>query len=343
MVLVPMIKYINFNMKDIILFLNEALKAYSTDAFIKAIYKYEDSLNDDEKFLYGIKTKSKGNIKSIFVILKGFSTLKKYKGKFDIKIKHVHNLNNHIEELTKLGDKFGYELTLSSPMGYSYRDGKLYYDVNWAKFSNEEKDYMKSYLTFQFNGDDYYKKLEIENHDLYGLYKKEEEELSPAQAAYKEGYMYQLVFEPKYGEIITKFIKSECNNKIYHFTDSKNINSILKNGLRIRNRTELTENDIDTEHVWSERIYFIYSKPDELEKNLKKVWDEIDLSSAVKYGQDQSLLEIDISNINFDFYVDTFTKTYCCCYCVNNIPAKFIKVLDYTKEKTTIKINNLNQ
>lgn len=117
----------------------------------------------------------------------------------------------------------------------------------------------------------------------------------------------------------TKIDIHEYHDKCYHFTYSDNAESILRNGLRIKN---------ETYRDYPERIY--------LYRTNERLFDGDELNDDVKsfcqkiLGTDTgiAILRIDLSHVhNIPIYRDTAMKEDEAIFTYHNIPAKFIKLI----------------
>lgn len=126
---------------------------------------------------------------------------------------------------------------------------------------------------------------------------------------------------PKYSKNYTDFIFDQCKGVCYHICQTKDVESILKNGLRCRSAKY---------RYFPKRIYVIALPVKEISKlntTLKSIVEEIGIDNTSKY----SVLRIDLgSNGNShgsgpDFYQDDAMENENTFFTYTNIPPQYIK------------------
>lgn len=127
---------------------------------------------------------------------------------------------------------------------------------------------------------------------------------------------WALFIEPRYSDNVTNKLK---NYSLYHFTDNKSAESILKNGLRLK-----TSRYRD----FPKRI-FLYATKDKLEDIKDKIKDFILIvgNRSKLYENELAILKID-NNGEFDLYNDTAMKNEESIFTYDFIPAKYIKKIN---------------
>ena len=127
---------------------------------------------------------------------------------------------------------------------------------------------------------------------------------------------WTLFIEPRYSDDITKELENN-HVRLYHFTDSKSAESILKNGLRIK-QSKYRE--------FPERI-FLYASNKKLDDNIEDICKFIskicNRSKLYQYGL--SILKLNIYHKGINIYNDTAMKEKEAVFVYNNIPKEYIK------------------
>lgn len=113
-----------------------------------------------------------------------------------------------------------------------------------------------------------------------------------------------------------KYVYEKNHGQLYHFTTKDKVDSILRNGLRIKEGTY---------RYFPKRIY-LYSST----KNLYSIYNIVDFMKEVT-GEDElnniAVLKVDLYSYKIPMYHDE-TMEEGAVYCYNNIPPKFIKKID---------------
>ena len=127
---------------------------------------------------------------------------------------------------------------------------------------------------------------------------------------------WTLFIEPRYSDNITDKVK---NYNLYHFTDNKSAESILKKGLRLKNSKY---------RDFPKRI-FLYATKNKLEDIKDKIKDFILIvgNRSKLYKNELAILKID-NNGEFDLYNDTAMKDEESIFTYDFIPAKYIKKIN---------------
>jgi len=136
-----------------------------------------------------------------------------------------------------------------------------------------------------------------------------------------------LLIEPVYSEDKTNYVQQLCHSVCYHFTTGDKLSSILKNGLRCK---EKTDNDYRT---FPNRIYLLALPEISLSKfykteHGKEVIDFImhnmlNKDKLKQYGL--CILKVDVKNVNSGFYDDGATDIDEAVFTYANIPATCIE------------------
>ena len=138
--------------------------------------------------------------------------------------------------------------------------------------------------------------------------------------------LIRIQVEPVKTKNITDFVNNNCKGKIYHLCEKKNIQYILKSGLRIKG-----ENN-NYRYIQNKVYFFCGETKEDLMKNLsiiiKSKKEKINDKSSIieRYG----LLEIDVNGYNIDFYQDGYymDDVRYIGYTYNYFPPKRLKVVD---------------
>ncbi len=127
---------------------------------------------------------------------------------------------------------------------------------------------------------------------------------------------WALFIEPRYSDNITNKVK---NYNLYHFTDNKSAESILKNGLRLKNSKY---------RDFPKRI-FLYATKNKLEDIKDKIKDFILIvgNRSKLYKNELAILKID-NNGEFDLYNDTAMKDEESIFTYDFIPPKYIEKIN---------------
>ena len=125
--------------------------------------------------------------------------------------------------------------------------------------------------------------------------------------------------EPKYSEDSTSYVYGVCKGIVYHLTKKRNLESVLKNGLRCKGKME----DSGDYRTFPQRIYCLAIDPkntnvrERLEKFAEETFDP---------DEDYVALKINLNGLNINFYRDLAMREYSNCYFTyNNIPASRIE------------------
>lgn len=141
----------------------------------------------------------------------------------------------------------------------------------------------------------------------------------------KPGF-YEILIEPKYSERVTKMVYEDFNGILYHVTETKNVEKILKQGLQLRGSQNLYR-------YIEPRINFILaSTNEELSDRVKKI------VLQKNYSKDEyTVLKIDLnygtktsynkSSYSLDFYHDSMYREPWSVYTYGLIHPRFISVV----------------
>lgn len=124
-----------------------------------------------------------------------------------------------------------------------------------------------------------------------------------------------LFIEPIYSEDASKYFET-VHRQAYHFTYKENVDKILKDGIRLRDKTSSIK--------YPKRIY--------LWAEYKKLQKSIDINKFIKkiLGDNMSLdnvgiIKVDLNNVHFPIYKDTAMTEKEAIFVYNNIPANLCK------------------
>lgn len=129
----------------------------------------------------------------------------------------------------------------------------------------------------------------------------------------KNIYLY---IEPIYSENKTEYF-NKLHRQAYHFTNKTKISSILKTGLRIKERNDITRSYPKRIYIWA------------YDKNLKMT-NELNKFFKNLFGNnydinDIGIIKLDLFQTTFPVYKDTAMYPENALFLYNNIPAKFCK------------------
>lgn len=121
--------------------------------------------------------------------------------------------------------------------------------------------------------------------------------------------LYAIIMEPVYSEDMTNIVYDKCNGIIYHITDDRNVDSILRNGLRIKK----ISSDMPG------RVY-VYAPGFYISNKNKELWGDF-IKRIGKYG-DYKILKINLHKLKtkLKFYKDTAMNGDEVLFTYNNIP-----------------------
>ena len=131
-----------------------------------------------------------------------------------------------------------------------------------------------------------------------------------------------VMLEPRYSKRI-KDIKKRNYGKAYHITTKENLESIKLRGLRVNNNIKY--------RYYPERIYLILPNT----SNQKEIKELIENVITIKRKEDFVVLEVNIRNMNGNFYEDvamSTTKEHF-IYTYEDIPKELIKDVTYKFNK----------
>ena len=129
---------------------------------------------------------------------------------------------------------------------------------------------------------------------------------------------YTLYIEPIYSEEVSEYF-DKCHRQAYHFTYKKNVESILKNGLRLRrgNYRDFPERI----YLWaSDHKQEINDNNKELLDFIHKIFGNDNLSL-----KDIGIIKVDLYHTDFPVYKDTAMKQKEAIFVYNSIPSNLCK------------------
>lgn len=143
---------------------------------------------------------------------------------------------------------------------------------------------------------------------------------------YKPG-TYEILIEPKYSERVTKMVYEDYNGVLYHITEKKNIDRILKRGLQLRGNQNLYR-------YIEPRINFILANTKkELDERVQKIIQQKNYTP-----EECCILKIDLktgsktptnkSSYSLDFYHDSLYKENWSVYTYGLVHPRFISVIN---------------
>lgn len=141
----------------------------------------------------------------------------------------------------------------------------------------------------------------------------------------KYKYPYVLIeVEPIQSEIVTDFVKNNCNNKVYHICKKAIYeNSIKKTGLRLKGEN-------NGYRFIKNKVYFCCGENKEQKQNgIKIVAKSKRIFYNNKLDKDYIIFEIDCSGYNIDFYRDTYYDDKHIIYTYAYFPPKMIKEIQF--------------
>lgn len=127
-----------------------------------------------------------------------------------------------------------------------------------------------------------------------------------------------LYIEPIYSEDASEYF-DKCHRQAYHFTYKKNVEGILKNGLRLKRGTY---------RKFPERIYlWATDKKVEINNDNEELLDFIHkiFGNDKLYLNDIGIIKVDLYHTNYPVYKDTGMKDKEAIFVYNNIPADLCK------------------
>ena len=117
----------------------------------------------------------------------------------------------------------------------------------------------------------------------------------------------------------------KCHRQAYYFTYKKNVEGILKNGLRLKRGAY--RNFPERIYLWaSDKKQDINDNNDELLNFVYKIFGDDKLSL-----KDIGIIKVDLYYTNFPVYKDTAMKEKEAIFIYNSIPAKLCKELNYER------------
>lgn len=132
---------------------------------------------------------------------------------------------------------------------------------------------------------------------------------------------YAIYLEPTYSKDVSNDVYKVSGNICYHFTNSRNVNSILKIGLRPRDQ----HSQLSFRSQYPKRIY-LYYKP----KYQKITPDDVSFASKVVdlgSGGEIACLRVDLNKCNVPLYKDTSMDTDV-AFTYSSIPPECLKEIN---------------
>ena len=123
-----------------------------------------------------------------------------------------------------------------------------------------------------------------------------------------------LFIEPIYSEDASSYF-DKCHRQAYHFTYKTNVDKILKNGIKIRERNSVIK--------YPKRIY-IWASDKKINKS--EINDFIKTLFGYEFDENKiGIIKIDLYNTNYPVYKDTAMKEKEALFVCNSIPANLCK------------------
>lgn len=121
----------------------------------------------------------------------------------------------------------------------------------------------------------------------------------------EEPFGFVFFIEPNYTEDMNKYIQDNFFGVVYHITDKKNVDSILKNGLRCKN-------------TWGAQKLYLFASLS-AQKDAKQIAKTLGIDFS-KYA----IIKIDLPKF-ISVYKDTRMEKDNCFYTYTSIPPRYIK------------------
>ena len=122
------------------------------------------------------------------------------------------------------------------------------------------------------------------------------------------------LIEPIYSEDASSYF-DKCHRQAYHFTYKTNVDKILKNGIKIRERNSVIK--------YPKRIY-IWASDKKINKS--EINDFIKTLFGYEFDENKiGIIKIDLYNTNYPVYKDTAMKEKEALFVCNSIPANLCK------------------
>lgn len=214
---------------------------------------------------------------------------------------------------------------------YEINEGK-FPDYIWENLQSHDYRKLKTQLTKYFSKDieEYINQKDADTNDIFGIKVRNSKLIdNPKFQSILNFFNYFVreirndlyIIEPLYSTKMNDLVYNKCNGVVYHFTDSKSAESILKNGLRIRGRN--FEN-----WKYPERVY-VYAPGYYISGENKDLWlndavNVVDLSKG-----SLTVLKIDLHKAKgIDFYKDPAMPQHS-VFTYHNIPKECITKLKF--------------
>lgn len=210
-------------------------------------------------------------------------------------------------------------------------DGK-FPDYIWENLQSHDYRKLKNQLTKYFGEDieEYINQKDADVKDIFGIKVKDIKLIdNPKFQSILQFFNYFVrevrndlyIIEPLYSTKMNDLVYDKCNGIVYHFTDSKSAESILKNGLRIRGRN--FEN-----WKYPNRVY-VYAPGYYISRENKDLWLQ-DAMNVVDFSKGLLVvLKIDLHKAKgIDFYKDPAMPQHS-VFTYHNIPKECIEKINF--------------
>lgn len=205
-------------------------------------------------------------------------------------------------------------------------------DYIWENLQSHDYRKLKNQLTKYFGKDieEYINQKDADEKDIFGIKVKDVKLIDNQKfQSILQFFNYFVrevrddlyIIEPIYSTKMNDLVYNECNSIVYHFTDSKSAESILKKGLRIRGRN--FEN-----WKYPERVY-VYAPGYYISRENKDLWLQ-DAMGVVDFSKGSLVvLKIDLHKAKgIDFYKDPAMPQHS-VFTYHNIPKECITKLKF--------------
>lgn len=214
---------------------------------------------------------------------------------------------------------------------YEINEGK-FPDYIWENLQSHDYRKLKTQLTKYFGKDieEYIDQKDADINDIFGIKVRNSKLIdNPKFQSILQFFNYFVrevrddlyIIEPLYSTKMNDLVYDKCNGIVYHFTDSKSAESILKNGLRIRGRN--SEN-----WKYPNRVY-VYAPGYYISRENRDLWlsdamDVVDFSKGLLV-----VLKIDLHKAKgIDFYKDPAMPQHS-VFTYHNIPKECIEKINF--------------
>lgn len=205
-------------------------------------------------------------------------------------------------------------------------------DYIWENLQSHDYRKLKTQLTKYFGKDieEYINQKDADVKDIFGIKVRDIKLIdNPKFQSILQFFNYFVrevrddlyIIEPLYSTKMNDLVYNKCNGIVYHFTDSKSAESILKNGLRIRGRN--FEN-----WKYPNRVY-VYAPGYYISRENKDLWLH-DAMDVVDFSKGSLVvLKIDLHKAKgIDFYKDPAMLQHS-VFTYHNIPKECIEKINF--------------